>query len=115
MRIFTEEEMGTVAAKIAESINPKLTAQEEAFFIAGFQECAKWMLLKDKQRNEYPLTPDECIPPTDVTGRYVVVDDFNETVNLVSDTDGIVSEFSTLAAAKEAAEDCQNGIVVQLG
>lgn len=42
-----------IAIKIAESIKPELTAQEQAFFIAGFQECVKW--LSDK--TEKPVNP----------------------------------------------------------
>ena len=39
----SDDEAGTMAASIASKSKPNLTAQEEAFFIAGFIECAKWM------------------------------------------------------------------------
>lgn len=34
-------DIGVIAANIASKLNPKLTEDQEAFFIAGFQECAK--------------------------------------------------------------------------
>lgn len=34
---------GVIAAKISENIEAKLTDQEQAFFIAGFQECIKYL------------------------------------------------------------------------
>lgn len=37
------EDAGIVAVKISEGMKPKLTAQERAFFIAGFQECIKYL------------------------------------------------------------------------
>lgn len=51
---------------------------------------------------------------SETTGRFVVVDDFNGTVNLVTDQEGNVQEFSTLASARAEADECQNGITVQL-
>ena len=42
------EDAGVIAVKISESIKPELTAQEQAFFIAGFQECIKWLLYTDR-------------------------------------------------------------------
>lgn len=39
-------EAGIAAVKISETVEPKLTAQEQAFFIAGFQECIKWLSSK---------------------------------------------------------------------
>ena len=65
-----------------------------------------------KQLHEYPHTPQECYAP--ITGRYVVVDDFNGSVNLVTDEDGVTKEFRTYAGARYEADECQNGIVVQL-
>ena len=37
------DEAGTMAAMMAFKTIPNITAQEEAFFIAGFIECATWM------------------------------------------------------------------------
>lgn len=31
-----------IALKISENVKPELTAQQQALFIAGFQECIKW-------------------------------------------------------------------------
>ena len=39
----SDDEAGTMAASIASKSKPNLTAQEEAFFVAGFIECVKWM------------------------------------------------------------------------
>lgn len=36
-------EAGSIAVKISEMAQPPLTGQDQAFFIAGFQECVKWM------------------------------------------------------------------------
>lgn len=37
------DEAGAAAVLISEKVNSKLTAQEQALFIAGFQECIKWI------------------------------------------------------------------------
>ncbi len=37
------DEAGVIAVQISENVTPELTAQEQAFFIAGFQECVKWL------------------------------------------------------------------------
>jgi hypothetical protein len=42
------EDAGIIAVGISESVTPKLTAQEQSFFIAGFQECIKWLLYTDR-------------------------------------------------------------------
>lgn len=42
------EEVGGIAVTIAESVKPELTVQEQAFFVAGFQECIKWLLIKQQ-------------------------------------------------------------------
>lgn len=34
---------GAIAVRILENVKPELTAQEQSFFIAGFQECIKWL------------------------------------------------------------------------
>ena len=39
----TDDDAGIIAVKIASTVEPKLTAQEEAFFVAGFQECVKYL------------------------------------------------------------------------
>lgn len=48
----TVDEAGVVAVKICEVVEPKLTAQEETFFIAGFQECLKWLQSNKKLKSE---------------------------------------------------------------
>ena len=40
------ENAGIIAVEISESVKPKLTTQEQAFFIAGFQECIKYLELQ---------------------------------------------------------------------
>ena len=42
------EDAGVIAVSISESVTPQLTSQEQAFFIAGFQECIKWLLYTDR-------------------------------------------------------------------
>jgi len=42
------DEAGIAAVKISEIVKPKLTAQEQAFFIAGFCECIKWLGSNDR-------------------------------------------------------------------
>ena len=41
-------EAGVVAVNISEMVEPPLTAQEQAFFIAGFCECVKWLASNDR-------------------------------------------------------------------
>ncbi len=41
------DEAGIAAVKISETLEPKLTSQEQSFFIAGFQECIKWLSKPD--------------------------------------------------------------------
>lgn len=49
-------------------------------------------------------------------GRYVVIDDFNGTINLVTDPEnGMTKVFDNKADTIVEAQDCQNGIVVCLG
>lgn len=37
------DEACVIAVNVASNVKPKLTAQEEAMFIAGFQECVKYL------------------------------------------------------------------------
>ena len=37
------DEAGVIAINVVSNVKPKLTAQEESFFIAGFQECVKYL------------------------------------------------------------------------
>lgn len=37
------DDMAVIALKTISKLNPKLNENEEAFYIAGFVECAKWM------------------------------------------------------------------------
>lgn len=46
----TKEQASIAAVKISESVKPELTAKEQALFIAGFQECIKWL----EQQSETP-------------------------------------------------------------
>jgi hypothetical protein len=40
---LTCTEVQGAAVKIAESVKPELSAAQQAFFVAGFQECIKWL------------------------------------------------------------------------
>lgn len=42
------DEAGVMAVTISEMTEPPLTAQEQAFFIAGFCECIKWLGSNDR-------------------------------------------------------------------
>ncbi len=43
VKLPSDEEAGVIALKISETLKDKHTAQQEAFYLAGFQTCAKWM------------------------------------------------------------------------
>lgn len=43
-KLIAIDEAGIVAAKISENIEPKLSGNEQAVFIAGFQECIKYLM-----------------------------------------------------------------------
>lgn len=45
---------------------------------------------------------------------YVVIENFNGMIALVTDEDGNVKEFETRAFAQMEADECQNGLVVNL-
>ena len=42
------DDAGVIAVNVASNVRPKLTAQEEAMFIAGFQECVKYLSMLGK-------------------------------------------------------------------
>lgn len=42
------DDAGVIAVNVASNVRPKLTAQEEAMFIAGFQECVKYLSMQRK-------------------------------------------------------------------
>jgi hypothetical protein len=46
MKIPSVDKAGAIAVKIAEGVTPTLTAKEQAMFIAGFQECIKYLKTK---------------------------------------------------------------------
>lgn len=49
-----QEEVGTIAVKISDNLNPKLSATEQAFFIAGFEEAVKYFkLINSTQQTAY--------------------------------------------------------------
>lgn len=37
------DEAGVLALNVSSNVRPKLTVQEQAMFIAGFQECIKYL------------------------------------------------------------------------
>ena len=39
----SDDEAGVIALKIADTLKDKLTTEQEAYFIAGFQTYSKWM------------------------------------------------------------------------
>ena len=43
------EAAGVIALNVVSNIEPKLTTEQEAFFIAGFQECIKYLTLPTNQ------------------------------------------------------------------
>lgn len=47
--------------------------------------------------------------------RYVVIEDFNGTINLVTDEDGNVKVFNDSLDAFEEKDKCQHGVIVYLG
>ena len=47
-------------------------------------------------------------------GRFIVIEDFNDMVSIVTDEDGEVEIFYSYEDAQETADDCQNGKVVKL-
>lgn len=42
------DDAGVIAVNVASNVRPKLAAQEEAMFIAGFQECVKYLSMQGK-------------------------------------------------------------------
>jgi hypothetical protein len=42
------EDAGIIAVKISEMVKPEMSSHEQAYFIAGFQECIKWLLYTDR-------------------------------------------------------------------
>lgn len=44
----SDDDAGVIAVNIASNAKPKLTAQEESFFIAGFTECVKYLRMQGK-------------------------------------------------------------------
>lgn len=48
----SDEEIGVIALNIANILEHKLNSQEEAFFLAGFQTCAKWVIEQIKQQDK---------------------------------------------------------------
>ncbi len=39
----SDDEIGVIALNIASTLKDGLDSREEAFYLAGFQTCAKWM------------------------------------------------------------------------
>ena len=39
----SDEDAGVTALKIVETLKDKHTAEQEAFYLAGFQTCVKWL------------------------------------------------------------------------
>jgi len=44
----TVDDAGVIAVNVASNVRPKLIAREEAMFIAGFQECVKYLSGQEK-------------------------------------------------------------------
>ena len=69
-------EAGALASRIASSVTPTLTAQEESFFVAGFQECYKifecvnqWVLIKERK----PDIRKDIVVKSDITLKKQIV------------------------------------------
>ncbi len=43
INLISVDTAGVVGVQIAESVKPELTIQEQAMFVAGVQECIKWL------------------------------------------------------------------------
>jgi hypothetical protein len=43
IEVPSDEEIGLIALNIASTLKDGLDSREEAFYLAGFQTCAKWM------------------------------------------------------------------------
>jgi len=67
---YFKSEVDVVAVKIAESVNPKLTAQEQALFIAGFQECIKWQNQKPQPESIPTLERQDIDKPKKEAEQY---------------------------------------------
>ena len=39
----SDEQVGVIALNIADTLKDSLDSREEAFYLAGFKTCAKWM------------------------------------------------------------------------
>lgn len=48
----TTDEAGAIAVRMSENLTEKLTAQEQSFFIAGFQECIKYLIQETMIENQ---------------------------------------------------------------
>ena len=46
----TIEEAGVIAVEISEKLPAPLNAQEQAFFIAGFQTAVKYLMANEKDK-----------------------------------------------------------------
>jgi len=59
----TVENAGVIAIEISENVKPELNAQEQSFFVAGFQECIKYLkkskelmnVITDFEELPYPI------------------------------------------------------------
>ncbi len=49
-KLPTIDEAGVIAVRMSEKLTDELTSQEQSFFIAGFQECIKY--LKQETMND---------------------------------------------------------------
>jgi hypothetical protein len=65
------EDAGIEAVKISESVKPELTAQEQALFVSGFQECIKWLEINKINISEWISVTDRL---PDEGGDYLVTD-----------------------------------------
>ena len=43
IKLLSDEDAGVIALKIADTLKDKLTTEQEAYFVAGFQTYYKWM------------------------------------------------------------------------
>ena len=56
------DEAGIAAVKILHRVSPELSEKEQSFFVAGFQECIKWLKLNSEpEKKVEPKSIDEAL------------------------------------------------------
>lgn len=82
MTSMSIEDAGIIAGGIADMVTPKLTAHEQAFFIAGFQECANYLNLKNE--DDKLIIPPLGLIPKQFHDERVNIKRFNEVCGAIA-------------------------------